>query len=97
MVTNFVVGKNTLRTSKLGSDLHADFDRKEITFLPTTQNLNPSFTVHAWKRTTNLITDVRCRSSISLRLLACAAPSTDDLHSRQTTTMHACYFSTQGL
>jgi hypothetical protein len=27
-----VVGKNTLRTSKLGSDLHADFDRKEITF-----------------------------------------------------------------
>jgi hypothetical protein len=23
-----VVGKNTLRTSKLGSDLHADFDRK---------------------------------------------------------------------
>jgi hypothetical protein len=29
---NRVVGKNTLRTSKLGSDLHADFDRKEITF-----------------------------------------------------------------
>jgi hypothetical protein len=27
-----VVGKNTLRTSKLGSDLHADFDRKEMTF-----------------------------------------------------------------
>jgi hypothetical protein len=27
-----VVGKNTLRTSKLGSDLHADFDRKDITF-----------------------------------------------------------------
>ena len=27
-----VVGKNTLRTSKLGSDLHADFDCKEITF-----------------------------------------------------------------
>jgi hypothetical protein len=27
-----LVGKNTLRTSKLGSDLHADFDRKEITF-----------------------------------------------------------------
>jgi hypothetical protein len=27
-----VVGKNTLRTSKLGSELHADFDHKEITF-----------------------------------------------------------------
>ena len=27
-----VVGKNTLRTSKLGSDLHADFDHKEINF-----------------------------------------------------------------
>jgi hypothetical protein len=27
-----VVGKNTLWTSKLGSDLHADFDRKEMTF-----------------------------------------------------------------
>jgi hypothetical protein len=27
-----VVGKNTLWTSKLGSDLHADFDSKEITF-----------------------------------------------------------------
>jgi hypothetical protein len=61
-----VVGKNTLRTSKLGSDLHADFDRKEITFLPTTQNLNPSFTVHAWKMTTNLVTGIQCRSSIAL-------------------------------
>jgi len=27
-----VVGKNTLRTRKLGLDLHADFDRKEMTF-----------------------------------------------------------------
>jgi hypothetical protein len=27
-----IVGKYTLRTSKLGSDLHADYDRKEITF-----------------------------------------------------------------
>jgi hypothetical protein len=27
-----VVGKYTLRTSKLGSDLHADYDHKEITF-----------------------------------------------------------------
>ena len=27
-----VVGKNTLQTSKLGSDLHADFDHKEMTF-----------------------------------------------------------------
>jgi hypothetical protein len=96
-VANSVVGKNTLRTSKLGSDLHADFDRIETTFLPTTQDLNPFFTVNAWKRTTNLITDVRCRSFVALRLLSCVAPSRDDLHSRQTTTMHACYFYTQGL
>jgi hypothetical protein len=27
-----VVGKITLWTSKLGSDLHVDFDRKKITF-----------------------------------------------------------------
>jgi hypothetical protein len=27
-----VVGKNTLQIIKLGSDLHADFDHKEITF-----------------------------------------------------------------
>jgi hypothetical protein len=58
MVANSVVGKNTLRTSKLGSDLHADFDHTEITFYPTTQNLNPSFTIHAWKGTTNLVTSV---------------------------------------
>ena len=32
MVTNSVVGKNTLRTSKLGLDLHANFNRKEMTF-----------------------------------------------------------------
>jgi hypothetical protein len=88
-----VVGKNTLRTSKLGSDLHEDFDRKEITFYPTTQNLNPSFVIHAWKETTNLVTDVWCRSFVVLCPLACAAPSKDNLQSRQTT-MHACYFST---
>jgi hypothetical protein len=33
------VGKNTLWTSKIGSDLHAYFDRIETTFLPTTQDL----------------------------------------------------------
>jgi hypothetical protein len=66
MVTNSVVGKNTLWTSKLGSDLHVDFDQIETTFLPTTQDLNPFFIVNAWKRTTNLITDVRCRSSVVL-------------------------------
>jgi hypothetical protein len=61
-----VVGKNTLWTSKLGSDLDANFDRIETTFLPTTQYLNPFFTVNAWKRTTNLTIGVRCRSSITL-------------------------------
>ena len=50
MVANSIVGKNTLRTSKLGSDLHADFDRIETTFLPTTQDLNPFFTVNAWEK-----------------------------------------------
>jgi hypothetical protein len=32
MVANSIVGKNTLRTSKLGSDLHADIDCKEMNF-----------------------------------------------------------------
>jgi hypothetical protein len=64
-----VVGKNTLQTSKLGSDFACIFDRIETTFLPTSQDLNPFFSVNAWKRTTYLITGVRCRSSVVLDYL----------------------------
>jgi hypothetical protein len=90
MVANSVVGKNTLRTSKLGSDLHADFDRIETTFLPTTQDLNPFFTVNARKRTTYLITGVRCRSSIVLDyFLALLLPQMTCTQDKQQLCMHA--------
>jgi hypothetical protein len=70
-----LLGNNTLRTSKLGLGLHADHDPKEITFNLSPQNSNPIFHIQAWKRPTNLFTDVWCRSSDVLCPFACAAPS----------------------
>jgi hypothetical protein len=73
-----LLGNNTLQTSKLGLDLHADHDLKEITFNLSPQNSNPFFLIQAWKGPTNLFTDVWCRSFVALCPLAYAAPSKDN-------------------
>jgi hypothetical protein len=44
-----LLGNNTLRTSKLGLNLHADHDLKEITFNLPPQNLKTLFHIQAWK------------------------------------------------
>lgn len=91
-----LLGNNTLWTSKLGLDLHADHDLKEITFNLSPQNSNPFFT---HKHGKNLLTfllmfgvDPPLRF---VHLLALLLPKTI-LQSRQNST-HGWYFSTRGL
>jgi hypothetical protein len=86
----WLIFKNTLRTSKLGSGFACRFDRIETTFLPTSQDLNPFFSVNAWKRATCLITGVRCRSSIVLDyLFALLLPKMTCTQEKQQLCMHA--------
>jgi hypothetical protein len=49
-----LLGNNTLQTNKLGLNLYADHDLKEITFNLSPQYSNPFFHIQAWKRPTNL-------------------------------------------
>jgi hypothetical protein len=88
-----LLGNNTLRTSKLGLDLHADHDFKEITFNLSPQNSNPFFTYKHGKDLLTFLLMFGVDPPLSfVRLLALLLPKTI-LQSRQNTT-HACYFST---
>jgi hypothetical protein len=88
-----LLGNNTLQTSKLGLDFHADHDLKEITFHLPPQNLEPFFTYNHGKNLLTFLLMFGVDPPLRFfRLLALLLPKTI-LQSRQNT-MHACYFST---
>jgi hypothetical protein len=91
-----LLGNNTQQTSKLGLDLHADHDLKEISFNLSPQNSNPFFTHKHGKNLLTLLLMFGVDPPFHfVRLLVLLLPKTI-LQSRQNTT-HACYFSTRGL
>jgi hypothetical protein len=73
-----LLGNNTLRTNKLGLNLYADHDLKEITFNLSPQYSNPFFTYKHGKDLLTFFIDVWCISSVALYPLACASPSKDN-------------------
>jgi hypothetical protein len=73
-----LLGNNTLRTSKLGLDLHADHDLKEITFNLSPQNSNPFFTHKHGKDLLTFLLTFDVDPPLHFCPLACAAPSKDN-------------------
>jgi hypothetical protein len=86
-------GNNTLWTRKLGLDLHAYHDLKEITFNLSPKNSNPFFTQKHGKDPLTFLLMFGVDPLLRfVHLLALLLPKTI-LQSRQNNT-HACYFST---
>jgi hypothetical protein len=89
---HLLLGNNTLRTSKLGLNLHVDHDPKEITFNLSPQNSKPLFHIQAWKRPTNLFTEVWYRSSIALlSVFLCCSFQRQSCNQDKTLRMHAIF------